>query len=34
MLLPRKVGNLLVRFGLAMLVAMGLLLLFAAGQFL
>jgi hypothetical protein len=34
MLLPRKVGNLLVRFGLAMLVAIGLLLVFGAGQLL
>jgi hypothetical protein len=34
MLMPRKVGNLLVRFGLAMLMAIGLLLLFGAGQLL
>ena len=34
LLLPRKAGNLLVRLVVAMLVAMGLLLLFRAGQFL
>jgi hypothetical protein len=34
LLLPRKAGNLLVRLVVAMLVAMGLLLLFRAGEFL
>ena len=34
LLLPTKAGNLLVRLVVAMLVAMGLLLLFRAGQFL
>ena len=34
LLLPRKAGNLLVRLGVAIVVAMGLLLLFRAGQFL
>jgi len=34
LLLPRKAGNLLVRLVVAMLVAMGLLLLFRAGQYL
>ena len=33
LLLPKKAGHLLVRLGLAMLVAMSLLLLFRAGQF-
>jgi hypothetical protein len=34
LLVPARVGNLLVRFGLAMIVAISLLLLFGAGQLL